>query len=66
MRLDHEPEPVHDLPGGGPRLMQRAGGIAWSFVNGRPVIQDWRFPGQAGRLPGPGEGRGPGRRLRAS
>jgi len=32
---DHEPELVHDLPGGGPRLVQRASGIKWSFVNGR-------------------------------
>ncbi|MGH7399704.1 MAG: N-acyl-D-amino-acid deacylase family protein [Candidatus Rokuibacteriota bacterium] len=56
---DHPPELVHDLPGGGPRLVQRATGIAWSFVNGRPVIQD-------GRLPEPGVGPGPGRLLRAS
>jgi N-acyl-D-aspartate/D-glutamate deacylase len=56
----HEPELVHDLPGGGPRLVQRASGIEWSFVNGRPVIE-------AGRIPEMAEGgRGPGRVLRAS
>ena len=56
---DHEPELVHDLPGGGPRLVQRASGIAWTFVNGRPVIQE-------GRMPDRPDGRGPGRVLRAS
>ena len=56
---DHEPELVHDLPGGGPRLVQRASGIEWSFVNGQAVIQD-------GRLPEPSGTRGPGRLLRAS
>ena len=56
---DHEPELVHDLPGGGPRLVQRASGIAWSFVNGRPVIEE-------GRMPDRPDGRGPGRVLRAS
>jgi len=56
---DHEPELVHDLPGGGPRLVQRASGIQWSFVNGQAVIQD-------GRLPEPSGTRGPGRLLRAS
>ncbi len=56
---DHEPELVHDLPGGGPRLVQRASGIRWSFVNGRAVIED-------GRLPEPAGTRGPGRLLRAS
>jgi len=56
---DHEPELVHDLPGGGPRLVQRASGIVWSFVNGRPVIQE-------GRVPDRPDGRGPGRVLRAA
>jgi N-acyl-D-amino-acid deacylase len=56
---DHEPELVHDLPDGGPRLVQRASGIRWSFVNGRAVIED-------GRLPEPASTRGPGRLLRAS
>jgi N-acyl-D-amino-acid deacylase len=56
---DHEPELVHDLPGGGPRLVQRARGIQWSFVNGEAVIED-------GRLPEPAGTRGPGRLLRAS
>jgi N-acyl-D-aspartate/D-glutamate deacylase len=56
---DHEPELVHDLPGGGPRLVQRASGIRWSFVNGQAVIED-------GRVPEPAGARGPGRLLRAS
>jgi N-acyl-D-aspartate/D-glutamate deacylase len=55
---DHEPELVHDLPGGGPRLVQRASGIRWSFVNGQAVIEN-------GRLPEPAGARGPGRLLRA-
>ncbi|MBI4611129.1 MAG: amidohydrolase family protein [Candidatus Rokubacteria bacterium] len=53
---DHEPELVYDLPDGGPRLVQRASGIRWSFVNGRALIRD-------GRLISP-EGPGPGRVLR--
>ncbi|HJR02398.1 MAG TPA: amidohydrolase family protein [Methylomirabilota bacterium] len=56
---DHEPELVRDLPGGGPRLVQQASGIRWSFVNGQAVIEDGRLPEPAGR-------RGPGRLLRAS
>ncbi|HEY7654675.1 MAG TPA: amidohydrolase family protein [Methylomirabilota bacterium] len=56
---DHEPELVHDLPGGGPRLVQRASGIAWSFVNGLPVVEE-------GRMPEAPPGRGPGRVLRAA
>jgi N-acyl-D-amino-acid deacylase len=54
---DHPPELVHDLPDGGPRLVQRASGIAWSFVNGRAVISE-------GRLPASPEGPPPGRVLR--
>lgn len=54
---DHEPELVYDLPDGGPRLVQRASGIHWSFVNGRAVIRE-------GRLPASPEGSGPGRVLR--
>jgi cytosine/adenosine deaminase-related metal-dependent hydrolase len=56
---DHEPALVHDLPGGGPRRARRASGIAWSFVNGRPVIEE-------GRVPEAPPGRGPGRVLRAT
>src|SRR3984893_4926599 len=52
-----EPELVHDLPDGGPRLVQRASGIAWSFVNGGAVIRD-------GKLPDSPESRGSGRVLR--
>ena len=39
---DHEPELVRDLPGGGPRLVQRAGGIRWSFGNRQAVIENGR------------------------
>jgi len=39
-----EPELIHDLPDGGPRLVQRAFGIAWSFVNGGPVIRNGKMP----------------------
>jgi N-acyl-D-aspartate/D-glutamate deacylase len=46
-------EVVRDLPGGEPRYVQRARGIAWTFVNGRPVIQE-------GRIPQGLEGIGPG------
>jgi N-acyl-D-amino-acid deacylase len=52
-----EPELIHDLPDGGPRLVQRARGIAWSFVNGGAVVQD-------GRMPESPERRGCGRVLR--
>ena len=52
-----EPELIHDLPDGGPRLVQRARGIAWSFVNGGAVVQD-------GRMPESSERRGCGRVLR--
>jgi N-acyl-D-amino-acid deacylase len=54
---DHPPELVHDLPDGGPRLVQRASGIAWSFVNGQAVIRE-------GRLPASPAGPPPGRVLR--
>ncbi|HEX7784610.1 MAG TPA: amidohydrolase family protein [Methylomirabilota bacterium] len=57
---DDPPELLHDLPGGGPRLVQRARGVEWSFVNGRPVIESGRMPEIAAG------GRGPGRVLRAS
>jgi len=52
-----EPELIHDLPDGGPRLVQRAHGIAWSFVNGGAVIRN-------GKLPESPETRGSGRVLR--
>ena len=52
-----EPELVHDLPDGGPRLVQRASGIAWSFVNGGAVIRDGKLPDSPGS-------RGSGRVLR--
>ena len=52
-----EPELIHDLPDGSPRLVQRARGIVWSFVNGGTVIRD-------GRLPDSPESRGCGRVLR--
>jgi N-acyl-D-aspartate/D-glutamate deacylase len=40
----HAPELVSDLPDGSPRLVQRATGIAWSFVNGRAVVSEGRVP----------------------
>jgi hypothetical protein len=30
---------VHDLPAGEPRFVSRARGIAWSLVNGVPVLE---------------------------
>jgi len=48
---------IHITPDGGPRLVQRARGIAWSFVNGGTVIRD-------GKLPDSPESRGSGRVLR--
>jgi N-acyl-D-aspartate/D-glutamate deacylase len=49
----HEPELVSDLPDGGPRLVQRATGIVWSFVNGRAAISEGRLPeSPAGPPPG--------------
>jgi N-acyl-D-aspartate/D-glutamate deacylase len=52
-----EPELIHDPPNGGPRLVQRARGIAWSFVNDGAVIQDGQTPESPGS-------RGRGRVLR--
>jgi len=54
---DHSPELVYDLPDGGPRLVQRASGIVWSFVNGHAVIREGRLPAHPEELP-------PGRVLR--
>jgi N-acyl-D-aspartate/D-glutamate deacylase len=34
------PELVRDLPGGEPRFVSRAEGVAWSLVNGAPVLED--------------------------
>jgi N-acyl-D-aspartate/D-glutamate deacylase len=51
---DHPPELVHDLPDGGSRLVQRASGIVWSFVNGQAVISEGRLPES---LAGPPPGR---------
>jgi len=55
----HEEEIVNDMPDGGPRYVSRASGIQWSFVNGRPIIQD-------GRLPEPGAAADGGRVIRVS
>ena len=67
-----EPELVSDLPDGSPRLVQRATGIAWSFVNGRAVRARAGSPRRPparrrsgappGRLTGPAE-RGMGDRV---
>ena len=43
----------------GPRYVARSSGIKWSFVNGRPIIQD-------GRLPAPEAVAGAGRVIRAA
>ncbi len=53
----HSPELVYDLPDGGPRLVQRASGIVWSFVNGHAVIREGGLPDHPEELP-------PGRVLR--
>lgn len=53
----HPPELVRDLPDGGPRLVQRATGIVWSFVNGRAVLREGRLPDVPAEFP-------PGRVLR--
>lgn len=45
-----EPEVVHDLPGGGQRLMQRSRGIHYTIVNGMVLMEQNEhtgvFPGQ--------------------
>ena len=35
-----EPEVVHDLPGGGQRLMQRSRGVDYTIVNGTVLMED--------------------------
>ncbi len=57
-RVATEPtEMVHDLPHGERRLLQRATGIEWVFVNGRPVVERGRpaanRPGRVLRGGGP-------------
>jgi len=34
---------VHDLPAGEPRFVSRARGVAWSLVNGVPVLEDGKI-----------------------
>ena len=47
----HAPEVVHDLPGGGRRLVQRADGYAATLVSGTVVYRDGVATGElAGRL----------------
>ena len=43
------PEIVRDFPGGAPRFVQRAHGIAHTIVNGRPFMEDGEHTGE---LPG--------------
>ncbi|MFM8412736.1 MAG: D-aminoacylase, partial [Alphaproteobacteria bacterium] len=44
-------EVVADLPGGQRRLLQRAEGIPWVFVNGEPVVAEGEATGKlAGRV----------------
>ncbi len=45
----HAPEITHDLPGGMPRLVQRADGYTATVVNGTPVYRDGQ---PTGELPG--------------
>ncbi len=45
----HAPEITHDLPGGMPRLVQRADGYTATVVNGMPVYRDGQ---PTGELPG--------------
>jgi N-acyl-D-aspartate/D-glutamate deacylase len=40
-----EPELAHDLPGGAPRLVQRADGIRLVMVNGEVVLDDGELTG---------------------
>jgi len=50
-----EPEVVHDLPGGGPRLMQKSRGIHYTVVNGTVLMEQnehtGAYPGQVLRTP---------------
>lgn len=45
-----DPEPVNDLPGGGPRLMQHSKGIHYTIVNGTVLVENNQhtgaYPGQ--------------------
>jgi hypothetical protein len=50
-------ERVSDLPAGEPRFVCRARGVAWSLVNGEPVLE-------AGRVLERPAGARPGRLLR--
>ncbi len=53
----HAPEVVHDLPGGGRRLVQRADGYAATIVSGKLVYRDGvptgELPGRLVRGPQP-------------
>jgi N-acyl-D-aspartate/D-glutamate deacylase len=46
---DVPPEYVHDLPGGGKRLVARARGVHATIVNGRVLYQDGAH---GGAMPG--------------
>jgi len=51
-----DPEFAYDLPGGAPRLIQRAAGIAYTLVNGQVTLEQGRYTGaQAGRVLRAGE-----------
>jgi N-acyl-D-aspartate/D-glutamate deacylase len=44
--IDRETRLVHDLPGGGPRLVTRADGIESVIVNGRPTVERGELTGE--------------------
>ena len=50
-----EPEVVHDLPGGGQRLLQKSNGIHYTIVNGAVLMENNEhtgvYPGQLLRTP---------------
>jgi N-acyl-D-aspartate/D-glutamate deacylase len=49
--IDRETELVHDLPGGGPRLLTRADGIEMLIVNGQPTVERGELTGaRAGQV----------------
>ncbi len=51
-------EMLHDLPGGGARIVKRAEGMKWVLVNGEPLVENGEVTGaMAGRIVGGANGR---------